>query len=328
MFTLLSLLSLLSAPVAAQDFATVWFAWQPPAGLTQADADEADDQLGEGLPGELGDRLGEDAPATLPSDVDARFLSTNVSVMIPPIKLVPDRLMLVNGLGFFHTNSLLSGLDDASGVEDTANLFSVTWQIIGLGRINEKWALAAFVIPGLHSNFQDELSGRDFLVQYMGLVAWTPREGLSLGLGGGYTSVFGIPRYFPLVQVGAEGERWRVSALAPTSGEVFYEVVNDATSIGVKAGLQGGQFHRGSDEPDYPEDIYIQYSVGTVGPAVEQRLGEDGALKLIAEGGYTWYRRFDIYQGVEPVYDFDLEKGFALKATLAFTPSPPEPRDP
>jgi len=317
---LCALLTLLSAPAAAQDFATVWFAWQPPAGLTPADAADADEQLGEGLPGGLGDRIGEDDPSTLPSDVEARFLSTNVSVMTPPIKLVPDRLMLVNGFGFFHTNSLILGLDDASGTDDTANLFSVTWQVIALGRLNERWALAAFVIPGLHTNFQDKLSGRDFLVQYMGLVAWTPRDGLSFGLGGGYTSVFGIPRYFPLVQLGVEGERWRISALAPTSGEVLYEVVDDATSVGVKAGLQGGQFHRGSDEADYPEDIYIQYSVGTVGPAVEQRLGEGGPLKLVAEGGYTWYRRFDIYQGLDPVYDFDLEKGWALKATLAFTP--------
>jgi hypothetical protein len=192
-----------------------------------------------------------------------------------------------------------------------------------VARLSDRWTAVASVIPGLHSNFEAPLSSRDFLLQYLAFVNWTPSETLTLGLGGSYTSVFGVPRALPLLSLNLTGERWRLGALLPSRAALLYEVIDDRTAVGLKYMVHGGYYHRGSEEPAYPEDIYVHYSVATAGPAVEQPLGES-PLRVAVDVGYTVFRRFDLYQSDDPLYAFELERTWSARAMLSLTPSPPD----
>lgn len=282
------LFAALCALAHAQDLVNAWVSYAPPAAVQ---ADEAQ------------------------GDPDARLLSYDINVLTPPIKLIPDRLMWINGASFFRTRIRLDGATEFQEDEFTTN--SVTWNIMLLAPLNQKWSAIVAVAPGLHSNFVAPLSRRDLLIQSIALVSYSAKENVRLGIGAGYANIFGVPRAFPLVQANIDQPRWRLEALLPQNAALWYMLANGAVSVGAKGTLVGGYYHRGVDQDDAPEDLYIHYSTGMIGPALELARGP---LRLTFEGGWAVLRRFDLYQSDTPLTEFDIDQGLAGRLMFSITP--------
>ncbi|MEO0605543.1 MAG: hypothetical protein AAF211_29195, partial [Myxococcota bacterium] len=171
--------------------------------------------------------------------------------------------------------------------------------------------------PGLHSNFAAPLSGRDFRLQLAALAAFQIDERTSIGFGFGYANLFGVPRGFPALRASIERDRWRLDALLPQELALWGELVDDRLSAGAKGFLRGGYYHRGTTDPLLPDRMFIRYSVASVGPALEAVFGP---LRLTAEGGWSFFRRFEVYRDDVPLDEFDLAQGAYGRVELAVTP--------
>lgn len=282
---LLTLLAL-GATAQAQDFLTVWGGYALPSTLENTILDD-------------------------PADV--RFGSFGASVLTPPIRFFDDRLLWLNGASFSQTRPGFSiDLPD-----DTSNtMTSVTLDLVFLASLSERWNGLVMLSPGLQSNFAEPLSVRDFRMQGVGVVTYDVSEATTLGLGAGYANLFGLPRPFPVIQASIDGGWWELDVLLPQKVELWASLL-DPLRLGVSASLQGGYFHRGSDRANAPDDVFIRNSIGAVGPAAQLALGP---LKLKGEFGWSFFRRYEIFQGDESFGDFDLDDNFAGRLTLSFSP--------
>lgn len=250
-------------------------------------------------------------------DASARFIGYDISLLTPPIKLIPDRLMWINGLGFSQTNSQIFDATGLQNTDDQVNLFSITLNMFVLASLSEKWSLSLVIVPGFHGNFSEGVSGRDFLMQGIGLVTYELNEKISLGGGGGYANIFGIPQPLGALQFTYEGERFSVNALLPRNLDLWYEVVDDSWSVGLQGVVEGGYFHRAPEEISEPDNIFIQYSVGTMGPSVQKSFGP---LKLTANVGVMFLRRYNIIQDDDFLFEFELERAMSGGVSLSITP--------
>lgn len=158
----------------------------------------------------------------------------------------------------------------------------------------------------------------------MGLVTFDVSERTTLGLGGGYLNLLGVPQAVPALLAEVDGERIRLDALLPREANLWFELVDDTVSLGARWGLEGGYFHRGSDRASSPEDVFIRYSVGAVGPALEVR---PGPLRVTASVGWAVARRFHIYDGADPQAEFDLADGLAGRLSVALSPTQKQTND-
>ncbi len=283
---MLLMLTAILAPAWGQDVLSVWGGYQPPA-ATETDF----------------------APTS-----DIRFLGFGGRVLTPPLRFADGRVRWANGLRFAWGQPRLSAeLPDTT----SNNMVSLMWEAIVLGEISERWKAVAMLAPGLHSNFAAPLSGRDFKMQAVGVVTYQTGDDTLVGLGFGYANLFGVPRPFPVLQASTERARWRASMLLPQQADIWYELVDDRLSLGAQARLSGGTFHRGNDDPGRPDNVFIRYSLGTISPAVEARAG---GLRITGEVGYAARRRFNVYQGNDPLAEFDIERGWTARVTLGVSP--------
>ena len=209
------------------------------------------------------------APA---GDGEVAFTSLAAQSMTPPIKLIPERWVLVNGLSF----SWLRAAGDAASPwlgDDPVDLYTAQWQAINLVSITERFKAVGVVIPGLF--------GRDLQTQAVALALWVPRDGLAFGARAGWLTTTGAPPLVPMLQATAEGERLALRATLPERLELGFEVLDDRLLVGARGGLTGGFYRWGDDEPS------LLFSQSVIGPALELHLGP---AILRAEGGWAFYR--------------------------------------
>ncbi|MEL6342997.1 MAG: DUF6268 family outer membrane beta-barrel protein [Myxococcota bacterium] len=289
------LLMLFSSAAMAQDLFRASFDYAPPAGV------QAENVSG---------------------DPTARFIAYDIGLLTPPIRVIPDRMLWINGVSFSQTNSQIFdaiGLNDEDG---EVNLYSITLDMFFAASLNEKWSLLAAVIPGIHGNLVDGLSGQDFLMQGFILATVKLNERIALGGGGGYANLFGVPQPLALVQFTYKGDRFSADVLLPRNVDLWYEVVDESWFVGLQSEIAGGYYHIAPEQENNPDNVFVQYSVGTFGPSLQKAFGP---LKLTANVGWMGFRRYNVIQNdnPDPLFEFELDP--ALNASISLTITPPLP---
>jgi len=286
----LALLLGLAGPARAQDLIQLWGDYQPPTDVELVGAD---------------------------TDLRASLTTWGGAVLTPPIRLAGDDLLWINGASFMRIAPDLTGPLEPRFGDPSETVTSINLRSGVVARLGERWTTSVLLIPGLHSNFVGRVGLQAIRMQAIGLVSYDLSDRTTLGGGFGYVNLFGVPSPIVAVQAIVDGERWRLDALLPQYANVWVEPVDDVLSVGARGTVTGGFYHRGIDQPGAPDDLFLEYSVGALGPAVEVRVGP---LRLMGELGRTFFRRFEVVQGRTPVTEFELEPGWHARGTVALTP--------
>jgi hypothetical protein len=281
----------MACPALAQDVLTVWGGLQFPA------------------------KIESDAPVAESAEATAEFAAYGLRLLTPPIRTVEGRWLLVNGVTASRVHPTIRGATLPAGTANEMN--SLAWDLLSMASLTERWSVVTWVSAGLYSTFADPLSGRDVRGQVLGIVTFDVSKRATIGLGGGYVNLLGVPQAVPAVLAEVDGDRIRFDALLPREANLWFELVDHTLSVGARWSLEGGYFHRGSDGAG-PEDVFLRYSVGTVGPALEWRRGPFSASATV---GLAVIRRFEVYEGADRLAEFDLATGPAGRLSLALSPT-------
>ena len=271
-------------------------------------------------------------PASGTSDPGAAALSDEVrriwslgfaaSTPTPPIKLVPDRWLLVNTLAasdtrLVSTDAAWPGTDD-----ETRHITSLRYGLLSVVTPSERWLFLATVTPALASDFASPLSSRDLVVTATGIVGYHPAEHLTVGLGGGYVSFLGGPMPIALGLFRGQWEAGRIDLLLPQSA-VFMLEPTEAFAIGLDTRIKGGYYHQTTTDTAFPKGVFLQHSTGTAGPRAELTLR--GRVRVFATGGYTFLRRLVFSEDVRTqIAEVDLDPTWAARLGFEILTAGPE----
>ena len=133
------------------------------------------------------------------SDIDGEvgFWEWNGQLMLPqPIK--GKKLILLHRFGYQNLRVDLDGTFNGSTTEFSKNYHTILYNLGALKIFNPKWQLLVNVSPTLASDFEESLSGDDFVFQASAMALYNKGQKARFGFGLAYSTRFGTPIPFPL----------------------------------------------------------------------------------------------------------------------------------
>ena len=160
------------------------------------------------------------------------------------------------------------------------------------------------VTPGLHSDFEGDISNDDFNVASAAIFDHRRSQHLSFGFGAAYSFKYGEAFPIPLLTLmWTNGSNARVDLFLPVHAELWY-LPSQKVKLGLAAKVEGNQYH-GDPATYLVQNPQMRYSVGTAGPSVKLRLSK--TLHVTIHGGITLLRRFEFFDGDNEVSSLDLK---------------------
>lgn len=173
-------------------------------------------------------------------------------------------------------------------------------------KFSESAAVRVFAKPGLYSDFA-KVTSKSSRLQGGFAVEKTILGGLTLGLGAEATNVYGTRKVLPVMTLGYQSRYFRASGHFPEKVELYF-VPTGNLEVGVKGSVTGGNYRL--EESGTFKGSDIRYSVGTLGPSVNWRLGR--FLTWTLDAGTTFLHSFSTYNSGTNVRDFDLKHALFL----------------
>lgn len=181
--------------------------------------------------------------------------------------------------------------------------------------LSENWFLWAFVMPGLASDLEAELSIHDFNLQTAAIFTRQFSDTFSLGFGVAYSTLFGVPLPLPVLAFDwNNGSKLMAKGILPSNLELWYRP-GKALDLGLLVEVDGNNY-RGDPliyEVPNPE---FRYSVLTLGLASRFHLSE--RLHLLAKGGMLTSYHFEFWDGDDKAGTFDLKPSGFLSVGIEF----------
>ncbi len=247
-------------------------------------------------------------------DLEIRVATFSVNLSAPMV-LSGGKTVLVNQLSYHRFDLDYNNWDNQQGGNRIENVQGAEYGFTLVRQLSRKWNLTAVVTPGFHSDFQDDLSYDDFNFQSAVIFGRRYSENFSLGFGFAYSLKFGQPLPLPFLTLQwTDGSSSRVDLLLPAYAEFWY-LHGPKVEIGLAARVQGSRYH-GSPARYLVENPQMRYSVGTAGPSVKLNLS--GGLRVVVDGGVTFLRRFEFFDGDNEQASLNLRQRAFVKVGVQF----------
>lgn len=248
---------------------------------------------------------------TFEEDLKTSVKSWNIHGAYPWV-LAGGNTVLVFGMDYKRLTYEYKNWDLTQDPDLIENLHGLRSNISITQKITPNWSLQTFAQPGTYSDFE-QLSTSDFQIDGGALLNRRLGPNFIIGLGGVYTHDFGNSLFLPLLKASYQaGQNFRVELFLPSRGEIWYSF-GDRYEVGLKAGVSGGKFQLGKSGLQIDE---LRYSEGAVGPSVRVRIHR--GLYAFAEGGYTFYRRYETFSVKNEARSLNLNNIGFMRAGIFF----------
>ncbi|MEM9190702.1 MAG: DUF6268 family outer membrane beta-barrel protein [Myxococcota bacterium] len=232
-----------------------------------------------------------------------------------PLRL--DDAVLVPGV--FYTSTFVSLDSDVDlGAPDTFHELGVSLALVQ--PLSEAWSLQFRVAPSIATDFSN-VEGDNFRIA--NLVLATHRFNSSFSLGFGFLLNYIVGELLPLPVLTVD---WRpvpfffAEVFLPQRIRVGF-AIGDRVELGLSAQLRGNRYSVSNDNAPRLDALVFSSAHGGAFASVRLFSG----LWLLAYGGVTAVRRFDLLDDDEELASTDLENGPILQVSLEFRP--PRPSD-
>ena len=231
-----------------------------------------------------------------------------------PLSFNEGKTLLLNQLSYQRIGFNWKNWDSGTMGPRIDQAHSITYTAFLIQTLNDRWNLVMVVVPGLASDFEGKVSTDDFTLD--GIVgamrAFGEKKNFTLGSGLAYTRDFGTPIPMPFLYY-----EWDISpklsskGLLPANLEVTYKL-HPIIDVGFLASIGGNRYHGDPDKftADNPQ---MKYSLGTIGPKAQIHITKWAHLNI--EGGYTFIRNFEFWDGPDKVVSYDMNRTYYLRAS-------------
>ena len=258
-------------------------------------------------------KLTDPDPGTFEQDLEVRVATFYAEFSVPAV-LSEGRTVLVNTFSYHSFDLDYKNWDDLQGGSRIENTKGIEYSLIMVRQLSEKWNLTTVVTPGLHSDFQADISNDDFNVASAIIFGRKNSQNFSLGFGAAYSFKFGEAFPLPLLTLQwSNGSSSRMDLLLPVHAELWY-LPSRKLELGLAARIAGNQYH-GDPARFSVQNPQMRYSIGTVGPSLKILLK---GLHLTIDGGVTLLRRFEFFDGKNEQNSLDLENSGFVRAGIQF----------
>lgn len=219
-----------------------------------------------------------------------------------PKKFKNEKTVLLNGVGYGLVEATMYNFPSLQTSEYQKKLQLFYYQLRLVHKWNEKWALLFNLKPTVASDFEQNLSSNDFIIQGAVIATRTINDKLKIGAGAVETAKFGYPRVFPIVSLNYKSDSHRFNTLLPFNLRYTYSLLHDQKlKIGVGYERNGANFNIYS--PNITEVDKINYSRQNIGVLAKYELAK--FIRIEAFGGTSSGRIYRVVDVDGKVHEFD-----------------------
>ena len=250
-------------------------------------------------------------PTTNLEDMEIQTSTYKIGAAFPLV-LAKGKIIILNSMNYRHVNFNYKNHPPDARIDQTQ---SIEYTAFMIDSLSAKWSMVVVITPGVASDFESKVTADDF--SFQGVFGFMRKfsEKFSLGSGIAYSREFGpsIPMpfiYFEwiiLPKLSAKG-------LLPIDLNFLYKY-NKKFDFGLFVGVSGNRYHGSPTKYDV-DNPQMEYSEGTVSPKMQYHITD--MLHLNIEGGYTFYRNFELLDGDKSHQSFDMENSGYLRASFVF----------
>lgn len=255
--------------------------------------------------------VNEESTQSLETSLD--IVAVGFSTPLPPLKLVPERWVVIALADFEYTRLRFEGARLPTAEDH--DLYRARLGLLNLAQISDKLGVVALVQPGFYSDFGGPLSTDDVGLTALVLGSWTFSASLSAGLGGGYVLFFGRPRWVPFGQLQLDRDRVQVDVLLPRVATVWWNAAGPLW-LGAEAEIDGGFYRLHPDNTDALQAVFQEYSRSRAGLGARLRVRD----KLIFEltGAVIPQTRATLYLDADSdLLDYELSPGWSVVGQIS-----------
>lgn len=177
-------------------------------------------------------------------------------------------------------------------------------------KFTDSLAVRVFAKPGVFSDFS-KLTSRSSRFQGGVVFEKTFFGLLTVGIGGEATQAFGTRRVLPVLTSRVKSRYFRMAGHLPESLELYF-LPTANLEVGLAGRVNGGNYR--IEKSGSLKGNNVRYSVGTLGPSINWRLGKHIVWTL--DGGTTFLHSFSTFNSNANVRDFDLKHAAYLMSGL------------
>ncbi len=140
-----------------------------------------------------------------------------------PAVFSEGRTVLVNTLSYHSFDLDYKNWDDLQGGSRIETAKGIEYSLTLVRQLSERWNLTTVVTPGLHSDFQADISNDDFNVASAIIFGRQTSRNFSLGFGAAYSFKFGEAFPLPILTLQwTNGSSYKMDLLLPAHAELWY----------------------------------------------------------------------------------------------------------
>ncbi|MEZ7930726.1 MAG: DUF6268 family outer membrane beta-barrel protein [Flavobacteriales bacterium] len=234
-----------------------------------------------------------------------------------PWKLKNGKTALINGLGYGFVEANMYNYQSFQTKEFSRKLQLIYYQFSLVHKWNKKWALVVNMKPTIASDFDEKISGDDFVFQ--GAVFATRTFSDKFKLGGGLVSTirWGTPVLLPIVNFEYKYKKHKIKGVLPVSTKYTYSLLpNKKLNLGLKYARNGATFNILSK--DFSEINKVSYSRANIGGLVNYQLTK--LLRLEVNAGISTGRIYNLVNENKNVSDFNSKAAPFFSFGIALVP--------
>ena len=252
-------------------------------------------------------------------DGEIGFFEWGVQLAIPQTFKKHKKTILIHKIGYANLTANTEVNFSLFNSKTTRYYHTVVYNLGLVQTINKNWLLVANFIPTLASDFEESLSGDDFLFQANALAVNTKNEKLKYGFGLAYTTRLGRQLMIPMGLLKYKTQNFELDMVLPFKLSAMVKTNKNIFFYGVKASLNGGVFNNSSEFQTASNTVdVVGYSRLTIGPAITIRLKE--AININLVGGMTLNRRLELIDSNNEITDRTPQASPFLSFGISFAP--------
>ena len=242
----------------------------------------------------------------------------NGQLAIPQV-LNSKKTILIHNLAYSNVRADIESNSVLLDSELTKFYHTISYRLDYVQTLSPKWILTLNLKPLLASDFEEALSGDDFLFQGTALAIKSQNEQFSYGFGFAYTTRFGRPLTIPGGMLKYTTSKMNFELWFPDNMLLMYNT-HKPFQYGIKAEIDGGLFNNSNNLLSSVNSIIDQtgYSRINIGPAIIMKLKSGININLL--GGIAIARRLEFIDIDENIFDSTPETGPFFRFGLSYSP--------
>jgi len=236
-----------------------------------------------------------------------------------PQPLKNDKTIFVHKLKYSNVRTDLTASSVLLDPELTKYYHTLSYSLDYIQTLRLKWKLTLNINPMLASDFEESLSGEDFLFQGTALLMNTKKKKFIYGFGFAYTTRFGRALAVPGGMLKYKTPKMNFELWFPDNLLVMFNT-DKSFQYGLKAAIDGGLFNNSNNLLSTVNSIIDEtgYSRLNIGPAITLKLKK--GININLDGGVVIARRLEFIDLIEETFDSSPKSGSFFRIGLSFIP--------